>query len=398
MSEHEGLPSGMSFDEFRNMRARERSRVEKDAGDKDGEAAGKSKGVSASKTGQSTVTKNKVDVNKKADSSTNDSSGGGLGVFLEMPQFQSFVCVLLMLDIFAVTSALILGNYIAALNSTGNPMSILESSQTPGNDYNLFFGLLSWQMIYDSLGAFSSFTLVFFAFEVALVIVAFGSASTSHWGYLLDGIIVSIQIYGELFNWGKIIHLFNFIRYWRLLRLQSFMINKEVLLHNTTKNELDILKLSINKITNNLKRTELEVMREKEARIAVDEMLLSYKDEVETLNEALKIAAMDIAEVAEADDDLLSDDDDLDEQMSSFGVGVGSVIDDEGYSDAPGSKRDKAMNKASMLREARRDNASSVVGSTRGGGSSVASSSARSGKSSGAITFVVQNDGSYEQK
>ena len=123
------------------------------------------------------------------------------------------VCVLLMLDIFAVTSALILGNYIAALNSTGNPMSILESSQTPGNDYNLFFGLLSWQMIYDSLGAFSSFTLVFFAFEVALVIVAFGSASTSHWGYLLDGIIVSIQIYGELFNWGKIIHLFNFIRY-----------------------------------------------------------------------------------------------------------------------------------------------------------------------------------------
>jgi hypothetical protein len=40
-------------------------------------------------------------------------------------------------------------------------------------------------------------------------------------------------------------------------------------------------------------------------------MLQSYKEEVDTLNEALKIAAMDIAEVGQADDDddyFLSDD------------------------------------------------------------------------------------------
>jgi len=154
--------------------------------------------------------------------------------------------------------------------------------------------------------------------------------------------------------------------------------------------------------------------------------LQSYKEEVDTLNEALKIAAMDIAEVAEADDDLLSDEDaygdeDLDSILtgtSRGGAGAGagggagagagagggragaSEVDDEGFSDAAGSKRDKAFNTASMLREARKDYRSGPGGSRAGGGgggggSSVGSASTRGG---GSVTFVVGQSGTYEQR
>jgi hypothetical protein len=43
-------------------------------------------------------------------------------------------------------------------------------------------------------------------------------------------------------------------------------------------------------------------------------MLQDYKDEVDTLNEALKIAALDIAEVAQAEDDFFLSDEEGDEE------------------------------------------------------------------------------------
>ena len=78
--------------------------------------------------------------------------------------------------------------------------------------------------------------------------------------------------------------------------------------------------------------------------------------------------------------------------LMSIPVGtVTTEVDEDGYSDAAGSKRDKAFNKASMLREARKDNRA-----RRDGGSSVGTSSTRGGGST--VTFVVGQNGSYEQK
>jgi septal ring factor EnvC (AmiA/AmiB activator) len=63
-----------------------------------------------------------------------------------------------------------------------------------------------------------------------------------------------------------------------------------------------------------LQETRLEVARlgdalkrEADSKHRIETMLKSYKDEIETLNEALKIAALDIASAA--GDQLLSDDD-----------------------------------------------------------------------------------------
>ena len=122
--------------------------------------------------------------------------------------------------------------------------------------------------------------------------------------------------------------------------------------------------------------------KEKEARSAVDEMLNQYKDDLDTMNEAIKIAAMDIVEVAEADDDLLSDEEDLDDE--------GEEVDDEGFTDAPSGRYDKNRNKAEMYANARKDKDDLSITS----GSTMASSR----KTQAGVTFVVNKDGSFQQR
>ena len=314
-----------------------------------------------------------------------------------MPQFQAFTIALLVIDSFAVVAALLLGNYITSVDRTAAGAGV-GSGAIPSESFELLFGLLSLQVVHDALLAFTSFTLVFFSFEVGLVLMAFRSRTTGHWGYLLDAVLVSTQVYGEVFGWGLSIHLLNIFRYWRLVRMTAYLINKETESHDLTKGELAAQTTVLVRAQNDVKRGALDLTREQEARTAVDEMLFSYKEEVDTLNEALKIAAMDIAEVAEADDDLLSDEEDdlLNSQLGSMGPGGGGgEVDDEGYSDAAGSLRDKAMNKASMLREARKDSSNaSLAGSSA---QSAASGGSRKSAASG-VTFKVNADGSYEQR
>jgi hypothetical protein len=80
-------------------------------------------------------------------------------------------------------------------------------------------------------------------------------------------------------------------------------VNVEKELHLDTKLELDDKIIVIAKFDSETRRLENELSKEKDARDSIELMLQNYKDEVDTLNEALKIAAMDIAEVAQADDD-----------------------------------------------------------------------------------------------
>ena len=102
------------------------------------------------------------------------------------------------------------------------------------------------------------------------------------------------------------------------------------------------------------------------------------------MNEALKIAAMDIVEVAEADDDLLSDDEDE-------GVSMGEEGADEGFTDAAvSSKYDKARNKMEVYAQARKDRDDLSITS----GSTMASKK----KPQAGATFVVNDDGTFSQK
>lgn len=124
-------------------------------------------------------------------------------------------------------------------------------------------------------------------------------------------------------------------------------------------------------------------------------MLQNYKEEVDTLNEALKIAAMDIAEVAEADDDFFSDEEGEGEEEGSAAM----TADDDAAtaasssivaSTAASSTRDRM---AEELRENPERNPSknreelyrlATTDATRGGQKST--------------TFVVHPDGTFEYK
>lgn len=97
---------------------------------------------------------------------------------------------------------------------------------------------------------------------------------------------------------------------------------------------------------------------------------------------------MDIAEVAEADDDLLSDDDadaDADEGGGGGQDAEGGEGDDGDFVDAAASGFDRARNKEMLMREALReanDPAAAAQRKARGGGH----------------TFHVHEDGSFVYK
>ena len=136
-------------------------------------------------------------------------------------------------------------------------------------------------------------------------------------------------------------------------------------------------------------------------------MLQTYKDEVDTLNEALKIAAMDIAEVAEAEDEyFISDDEDDDDEdisisqsqgddtlsVSAASESVGSVSFSSARETATaggggGGSTSAAgrTSKETLYREALRDS------STAGNKSATHAMGQQK-------TFVVKEDGSFDKK
>lgn len=354
----------MNFDEFRNFQERERLK-KKEIDDK--EAAEK-------KARQLKARKAKAAKEDVADDKTSQKSGtGSIGEFLELPQVQTFIVILLVLDTFSALAQTLLSLQISQADREGTVAKIA-----------LVGDFISPQFFLTTLNTFSGFTLVFFAFEVGLILAVFRGSVYGHWGYLIDACVVGSQLYGELSGWSMEGRLMNIIRFWRLVRLQVYLVNLEKAAHETTKEILEDKEADIRKFKGDIARAEVELSKEKEARAAVDEMLNQYKEDLDTMNEALKIAAMDIVEVAEADDDLLSDDEDGDVHIGEEGD------DDEGFSDAATGQYDKVRNKAEIYAQARRDRDDLSITS----GSTMASKK----KQQAGITFVVNDDGTFNQK
>lgn len=364
--------SDLTFEEFRAFQQRGRSRQDEKEGKTSTTDKDAKKPAAAAEKEATKIEKEK---------------GGSLGDFLEMPQFQTFVVIMLMLDTFSALAQLLLGNLIAASESGQSGESISDGTIIP-----VFLGIFTWQIFSDALITFSGFALVFFAFEIGAVLMAFRTRVSGHWGYLMDAVIVSSQLYGELTtDWGVANRLLNLLRMWRLVRLVSYVVGLERAEHDATKLVLETTQTHLGQAKSDNLRGKQELAREQEARVTVDEMLAGYKEEVDTLNEALKIAAMDIAEVAEADEDLLSDEDD------ELGLGeeeeedLASVVDDEGFAEAYQGRYDKQKNQADMMAQIGRDR-------DRDGGGSVRSGASRASSKSQPVTFVIGEDGSFKKK
>lgn len=115
--------------------------------------------------------------------------------------------------------------------------------------------------------------------ELLLQMILFHIRFFSHWGFCFDTIIVGAKVINGQFNVeisAHTLHLLSFARVWRfILVVQSYIAN-EISRHNQTKVELSSL---------------IEYAREYKRKITLAE------EEIEVLNEALTVAALDAAEM-----------------------------------------------------------------------------------------------------
>jgi len=348
------------------------------------------------------------DVGGEGDTQTNDTNGkavsflGSIGDFLELHQMQTFVIVMIVLDSFVSFAEMCLLK-VGDLDSRGTEQGgrksgfydLLDSLSKEDNGFVSFLAApiktylvryMETDFILACLQSFTSFALFFFTLEVSALLVAFGVNVVGHYGYATDSVIVALQLLFELRGNGKETRLLNIFRFWRVARLLNSLVGVEKESHEETKERLQQKDVEMKKIESESRRIAGEFAKEKEARDAIEEMLQSYKNEVETLNEALKIAAMDIAEVAQADDDYFvsDDEDDVDDlgdaESSKMGSASAASGIDRGnvYMDAAASEYDRVKNKVLLREVATEGNNSSTGG--------------------GAPTFLIYEDGSFEKK
>ena len=339
-------PSVLSFDEFSAIRNRER-----------GYGAGK--GPSSTSAMKQTTLKEEVKkevsfdgkdknqttgedrkISQNANLSSKPKPSGSnlllsIGDFMEMHETQFFCIILILLD-----------SYFGYL------LSILQSSIA---DLDTIDAKIVVENIIPLMKNFTAFTQIYFIVELVVIFLSFGLSVLGHMGYTVDFVILAAQFYADLLTPGRESRVLNIFRLWRTYRLLVSLINIEKEAHDDTKTQLEAIESENRRIEMEKSNVEEDLKREKEARTSVEAMLADYKEEVDTLNEALKIAARDIAEVGEADDDLFLTDDELDGADGSGGGG-------------------DAESKVS--------------------GASLKSKSS----SQGPVTFVVNSDGTFDQR
>lgn len=235
-----------------------------------------------------------ISMNKTTSASTSKvkSLREQLGKTLEHPFCQSLFIAVLVVDIFT--------SYFNATLQSHLPATFLS-------------GILHGTRYVSSIAS------IIYAVELLAVYVAFDLRSLLHLGYVIDMFVICAQMYAETEGFLIEAKILNFFRFWRFLRLYNVLVGVE-------REKSLVLEQEIARLTENLRETiveyestKIEVEKQNEARLSVEKLLQNYKDEVDTLNEALKIAAMDIAEVAHDDDsnhnpdEHLSSDDDLDD-------------------------------------------------------------------------------------
>lgn len=326
----------LSFDEFRAVNNREKNKDNV----KEKEPAKKAKKKVEIAENNEKKSDNETDRKAPVSKSFTES----IGEFLELHSMQIFYILLLILDTFGAFLELY---FLHNLSRHEN-----------------------YQFYLKSLKSFSKFTSMVFSFEIFLVYIAFGLSSLLHFGYLTDLIVLFTQLYLDYRGYGCEIRMLNIFRLWRPIRLLNAIVAQEKENQSSLVKKIESLEEEVGKVQLEMENVKLELTKEKEAKTAVENMLVNYKEEVDTLNEALKIAAMDIAEVGQNEDELFTSEDEEGEDGT-----IGSRSKNDSLSTAERSKRSA---KAEILRTALE-------------GNPVMLSESKS-------TFVVHEDGRYEKK
>lgn len=154
-------------------------------------------------------------------------------------------------------------------------------------------------MLVRLIDSFTNFTLCYFVLEIGALLFAFRLSFFSHVGYCLDLAVIISCLFGEMTEGNDFVRLSVFLRFWRLARFANAMIDVESRAHKKTKSELSKRTTKIKTLHTKLKIADDKLRKELDLKKQVEKMMLGYKDEVETLNEALQIAAHDIADMSQ---------------------------------------------------------------------------------------------------
>ncbi|TMW69150.1 hypothetical protein Poli38472_001306 [Pythium oligandrum] len=152
------------------------------------------------------------------------------------------------------------------------------------------------RVVFQLLESLSGFIEFFFLLELTVLFLTFRWRFLTHLGYMLDTMLVIGTIMCEIFTQSKTLRLLGIIRVWRVFRLVNTLVDRERRAHDLTREALDIEKARVFQLqTENIAAQE-SLKREYESRASVERMLQGFKDEADTLREALNIAARAVAE------------------------------------------------------------------------------------------------------
>jgi len=226
---------------------------------------------------------------QKADDESKALSRHKIGQTLEAVETQLFIVIMIYLDLVASTIIYVLENDVGTFTNTAKIEPLVDNDS----------------IILRLLTSLTSFTTICFVIELCGLIYAFGINFFSHHGYCIDMSIIVVCIGNNMYNTGLDLifplAFLGFLRFWRIARLVSMMISNVERKNDVTKSMLMQTEMQLKTKTMQYNRLDASLRNEVDLRKQVEKALLSYKDEIETLKEALKIAAMDVAMAAKDD-------------------------------------------------------------------------------------------------
>ncbi|DAZ97149.1 TPA: hypothetical protein N0F65_004763 [Lagenidium giganteum] len=141
----------------------------------------------------------------------------------------------------------------------------------------------------------TGFTTMFFLLELIVLACAFRLQFIRHIGYVLDLILVSSSWIHELSTQSKLLRLLGLLRLWRVFRLVHSLVERERREHDVTRQLLENEKKVVMNLRVEKDAAQQTLGKEYESRAALEVLLQGYKDEIDTMKEALSIAAQAVA-------------------------------------------------------------------------------------------------------
>ncbi|GBG24097.1 Voltage-gated hydrogen channel 1 [Hondaea fermentalgiana] len=236
--------------------------------------------------------------------------------------------------------------------------------------YMLFADAKGWETPFLKVLEYQSgMALLAYALEIGLILVAFRGEVFAHLGYSLDMMLVGIMFYGVLStaSWATAARLLNVFRLWRAVRMVNAALLAQEQEVARTRGEVSLLNEKIEALKLKAKRADLAHKREVDKNKRLEQNFRAQRDELDTLREALQIAAQTMAKVQglEGIADLMGEQDQLELAKAAQEEEEEEEDDDDDEDDDDGDNEgveDLLENKSARDRHRKRTGASRLVG------------------------------------